>query len=389
MLDCLGGLVEKSLVSAEPAGEVARFRLHEVTRQYARARLVEAGEEARVRNRHLDFFCRLAEPLEGNLLGTLPPGAFEHLAQEYDNLRAALEWSLQEEGDAQIGLRLAAALPNFWEARGQCAAERNWLEDLLARAGAAASPDLRAKALRGAGRLAYYQCDFAAARAFFEQSVALDRELDNRPRLADTLGRLGFVFGVQQEYAAAEPFYQESLALYQALGDQSGVARILSELGYIAFRQGDLARARPLLEQSLALFQEPDDRYLASRAQLILGHVARLEGNDAQARFLYTQAITTLKELGNLWGIFYLLEALSHLALAEGEMERAVRLWGAVERLGESIGTVLAPAEQAEHEQGAATARAALGESAFAAAWVAGRAMTLDEAITCALEQSR
>ncbi|MBC7228133.1 MAG: tetratricopeptide repeat protein [Thermoflexales bacterium] len=389
VLDLLASLVNQSLVGAERAGEATRFRLHEVTRQYARARLVEAGEEAWVRNRHLDFFCRLAESLEGNLLGTLPPNAFGRLAQEYDNLRAALEWSLREEGDARTGLRLAAALPNFWEMRGQFAAERGWLEELLTRAGAAAPPDLRAKALRGAGRLAYYQCDFVAARSFFEQSVALDRELDNRPRLADTLGRLGFVFSIQQEYAAAEPFYQESLALFQALGDRSGVARILSELGYIALHQENLARARSLLEQSLTLFREPDDRYLKTRAWLALGNVACREGDYAQARSLYTQALLALKELGNIWGVFYLLEAFGHLALAEGEPERAAYLLGAAERLGESIGTALAPAEQSEHESNLAAARAALGDAAFAAAWAAGQAMTLEETIACALEPPR
>lgn len=389
VLDYLSGLVDKSLVGAEPAGEAIRFRLHDVTRQYAYTRLVEAGEEAQVHNRHLDFFCRLAESLEGNLLGIIPPRALGCLMQEHDNLRTALEWSLQGQGDTQTGLRLAAALPNFWEVRGQLAIERSWLEELLARAGAAAPPDLRAKALRGAGRLAYYQGDFAAARSFFEQSVALDRELDNRPRLADTLCRLGLVLSIQQEYTASEPFYQKSLALYQALGDVSGVARTLSELGYIAFRQGDLTRARPLLEQSLALFCEPDDRYMASRARLALGHVARLEGNYVQARSMYAWAITVLKELGNSWGIFYLLEAFGQLALAEGEMVRATRLLGAAERLGESIGTVLIPAEQAEHERSVAIARAGLGESAFAAAWAAGQAMTLDEAIACALEPLR
>ncbi len=318
----------------------------------------------------------------------MPPGAFDRLMQEYDNLRAALEWSIHEQGDAQTGLRLAAALPDFWEARGQFAAERGWLEELLAQTGVTAPPALRAKALRGAGRVAYYQCDFAAARSFFEQSVALDRELDNRPRLADTLGRIGFVLGVQQDHAAAEPFYQESLALYQALGDRSGVARILTELGYIAFRQGDCVRARSLLEESLALFREPDDLYLASRARLMLGHVACFEGDYVQARSVYTRGMSDLKEPGNPWGIFYFLEAFGRLALAEGQPVRATRLLGAVERLGESIGTALAPAEHVEHERCLALARAALGESAFAAAWAAGQAMTWDEAVAYALEQT-
>ncbi len=388
VLDALAGLVDKSLVSVEPAGAVTRFRLHETTRQYARVRLAEAGEEAPVRNRHLDFFCRLAESLEASLLGAMPPGALGRLTQEYDNLRAALEWSTHAPGDAQAGLRLAAALPDFWEARGQVAAERGWLEELLGRAGATAEPDLRAKSLRGAGKVAYYQGDFAAARSFFEQSAALDRELDNRPRLADTLGRLGlleFLLGRQPGYAAVHPFYQESLAIFRALGDGSGVARIQSELGYIASCQGDYARARSCLEESLALFREPDDQYLAARARHLLGNVARLEGDYAQTRSLYAQAITVLHGLGNAWGVFYVLEAFGHLALAEGQPARATRLFGAVERLGETIGTALVPPDQAAHERGVAAARAALGEPAFAAAWAAGRAMTLDEAIADAL----
>lgn len=66
-----------------------------------------------------------------------------------------------------------------------------------------------------------------------------------------------------------------------------------------------------------------------------------------------------------------------HLALAEGELERAVRLLGAAERLGESIGIVLAPVEQPNRERSIAAAKAA------------SQAMALDEAIACALEQAR
>ncbi len=388
VLNGLAGLVDQSLVSAEPAGEVMRFRLHEITRQYARVRLAEAGEEVSVRNRHLEFFCRLAEALEANLHGTLPPGAFGRLTQDYGNLRGALEWSTHEHGDALLGLRLAAALTDFWELRGQLTAERRWLETLLTRSDAAA-PDLRAKALRGAGKVAYYQCDFAAARAFFEQSLALDKTLDNRPRMADTLGRLGFMFGIQQDYAVAEPFYRESLALYRALDDRSGVGRILSELGYIALRQQDYTQARALLEESLTLFRDPDDRYLEARARHYLGHAARLEGNYALAHACYNRAATILKEMNNSWGLFYLLEAFACLAVAEEQWERAARLFGAVARLGETIGAPLAPIERIELERDMAATRATLGEPAFAAAWAAGQALTLDEVIAYTQESPR
>jgi predicted ATPase/DNA-binding SARP family transcriptional activator len=385
VLDVLASLADQSLVSVEAAGEATRFRLHETTRQYARARLAEAGEETLVRNRHLDFFCCLAESLEADLDGRLPPGALGRLTQEYSNLRAALQWSTQADGDALLGLRLAAALADFWELRGQLTTERGWLEALLTRSGAALEPSLRAKALRAAGKVAYYQCDFEAARAFFEHSVALDRALDNRPRLADTLGRLGFLFGIQQDYAAAEPCYRESLALYRALDERSGVGRSLSELGYIALRQGDCARARALLEESLTLFRDPEDRYLEARARHFLGHAARLIGDYAEAHAQYNRAAVILAEMNNSWGLFYLLEAFACLAVAEAQWERAARLFGAVERLGATIGAPMAPIERAECERDTAAARAALGEPAFAAAWAAGQALTLEETIAYAL----
>ena len=387
VLNGLAALVDQSLVSVEAAGETNRFRLHEVTRQYARARLLEAGEEEQARNRHLEFFCQLAEPLEADLHGTLPPGAFEHLTQEYANLRAALEWSSYQGGNVLLGLRLAATLTDFWELRGQLTVERGWLEALLRRAGVAAEPALRAKALRGAGKVAYYQGDFETARMYFEQSLALDRELDHRLRMADTLSRLGFLFGIQENYAAAELNYREGLALFRALEERSGVGRVLSELGYIALRQGDYIRARALLEESLTLFSEPDDRYLECRARHFLGHTARLSGDYAQARAQYRQAGLILKEMHNSWGLFYLIEAFACLAVAEAQWERAVRLFGAVEHLGEIIGAVMAPTERAECEQNTTAARAALGEGAFSAAWAAGQALSLDEVISYMLEQ--
>ncbi|NLF15337.1 MAG: tetratricopeptide repeat protein [Anaerolineaceae bacterium] len=390
VLDLLSSVVDKSLVSVElAADEETRFRLHEVARQYAYARLVEAGEEARVRNRHLAFFCRLAEALEPDLLGKMPAGAAASMMREHDNLRAALEWSTQEGGDAQLGLQLAAALPGYWELSGLAAEERNWLRRLLATAGRAAPPAMRARALRAAGKLAYYQCDFCEARSSFEQSLMLDRELDNKPGVADTLARLGFMFSVQQDYAAAEGVYRESLALSQALGDRSAVARLLSELGYTFFRQGDHAQARSLLEESLAMCRDPDDRYVEARARHFLGHLARFEGDLAWARSLYARSLTVLHELRNAWGMFYSLEAFAYLATARGQFERAARLFGAAERLGESIGTLMAPSERVEHERDVAAVTAALGEAAFAAERARGRAMAQDEAIAYALEQPR
>ena len=81
----------------------------------------------------------------------------------------------------------------------------------------------------------------------------------------------------------------------------------------------------------------------------------------------------------------YPLEAFAVLAAAQNQMERAARLFGAVESLYASIHFEMSAKERAEHDQAIAAARADLGEEAFAAAWAAGRMMTMEQAIAFAL----
>src|SRR5207244_4321177 len=116
-----------------PPGEaqLARYRLLETVRQYSRDRLREAGEEAAVRRRHWEFFLGLAEQAEPALLGAAQGVWLERLEYERENLRSALAWSI-EQGEVEGGLRLAAALGQFWYVRGYLTEGREQLAALLA-----------------------------------------------------------------------------------------------------------------------------------------------------------------------------------------------------------------------------------------------------------------
>src|SRR5262249_54160565 len=126
ILDLLGQLVDKSLVIAGLQDRQARYHLLETVRQYARERLTELGEEADARTRHRDWYLSFAEQAERR-----EPDKevrLDRLETEYDNLRAALEWSrVRRESDAV--LRLAAALGRFWYRRGYWREGRAWLEE--------------------------------------------------------------------------------------------------------------------------------------------------------------------------------------------------------------------------------------------------------------------
>ena len=164
------------------------------------------------------------------------------LQREDDNLRLALRWAL-ERGEAEIAVRLGAALWRFWWALGHLGEGRRWLEVVLA----------------SGGRLS------AAARA---------------RTLSGFWGMAPHALGTdptQVEQAAA--FFAESLELCRELGDARGVAVALGYLGVVAAHQGDTERARSLLEESLALLRELGDREriaaaLYSLGSLGLGHLA-------------------------------------------------------------------------------------------------------------------
>lgn len=423
IIDLLTNLVSKSLVIFEERDEEARYKLLETVRQYARDKLLETGEAARVRDRHRDWFLAFAERAESALQGPEQALWLKRLETEHDNLRAALEWS---SADPEMGLRLASALWFFWYLRGYVSEGREWLNQFLEKATQALS-SLRAKALYGASMLARAQDDYALATTLLEESLALYRAAKDNRGVALALGNLGMIAFAQGDYARATELHEESLEHFRKLEDRIGIASALSELGNIAMYQNDLARAERLLEESLALSRAAqDDQGIAlalrrlgavffqkgerARAKALLqeslelyrgleavpglasvlnslGMVALREGDPRRAGTLLRQSLAHYRDVGDKWHIALCLDRLAQVAAAQGNWERAARLLGAEEALREAIGAPLPPSEHDGREQTLKNAHEHLGEELFAAAWADGYAMKLEDAITYALSE--
>ena len=105
VLETMESLVGKSLVKQTEADGEPRFAMLETIREYAGERLIAAGDEERVRERHRDYFLALAEEAEPKLIGAEQAEWLQRLEEEHENLRAALNWSLMESG---IGRRSSA-----------------------------------------------------------------------------------------------------------------------------------------------------------------------------------------------------------------------------------------------------------------------------------------
>jgi predicted ATPase/DNA-binding SARP family transcriptional activator len=164
--------------------------------------------------------------------------------------------------------------------------------------------------------------------------------------------------------------------------------------GWLERHWGNDSTAQALLEESLAIFRRLSYQRGIAASPQGMGEVASAQGDAERARTLYEESLALLWESQEKPGIAGVLEGLAKVLAASagdprgGEWERAVRLLGAAAALRSAIGTPRAPAARAGYQRLVDTLRAGLGEEAFAQAWAAGRAMTLEQAVADAMDEA-
>jgi predicted ATPase len=375
-LDRMQSLVDKSLVRVRDEN---RFWMLETIHEFAAERLSESGEEDELRRRHAGFFLALAESAnlsaEAINLGPRP----ELVLPEQDNLRAALDWAA-DTGEIELGLRLAIALEQFWVAAGPYEGARR-VQAFLDRA--ADIPDVvRARAIRVLGGMIFMTGDYDRGDELTRQSLELFRSLGDEAIVAELLIRLAIHLHYSSgDIAGAHTLIDESQAINRRLGSRSTEAMTLGLLGEIAWTEGRTDDALDLAARSGEAAAEVGftwwqmhQLYHGSEWSLALGRTGEAEayGRDALRLAVAVQD----RQL-----IVYLLAILAGTAAAQGHLEKAGAVWGAVEA-EEGRGRV----GQWEGERDVYAARVLDHENeAFATGRVNGRRMTLSDAVDYAL----
>jgi predicted ATPase/DNA-binding SARP family transcriptional activator/DNA-binding CsgD family transcriptional regulator len=388
VVDVLPALVDRSLVAAEAVETLRatslRYRMLEPVRQYARERLEESGESDAVCGRHAAFFLALAEEAEPELKGERQQEWLGRMEAEHDNFRAALSWAL-ERGEAELGVRLSAALVEFWHLHVHHDEARRWLDEALAKQDVSSSA--RMKALERASFLAWEQADYERAVALGEEALLLARRLGDKARAANVLTNLGSVAMSRMEVGRASALLQEAVSLWKESEDNWGLAHSVYTLGMVAVVQRDHDQALARHEESLALAQRSGDEVGIVRS-LGLGALTALVGGDHGQTYALSKA--TL-ELSRRLGIdHYTASCLSIFgasACLQGRPFRAVRLWGAEVTLREAMGIPRMPVETSFHKPYFDAVRDQLDDEAWEKAWSEGQAMDMDEAIEYALSE--
>lgn len=324
VVDILGRLVDQSLVGVR--GD--RYWLLETIRVYANERLVAAGEDEFLRERHALYFNTFVGSIEPDLRGVKQANALRRLRNEEHNLRAALQWARDNAADAsELGLELAAGLGWYWYV-GRQVEGRSELKAMLSVADGA-SERTRARALqalslslRPAGCIVHASPE--AAQVARASASLFDRTGDE---VGTAMSRL--LVSVEGVAGGDVPGFLEMVVnarnTLRDAGDAWGVAladfiemeiRLYHDSSDVALRLG---------EEAAAQFDALHDDWGRSAVRLHLGFGLRLAGRAEEARDILDRAVAISRETGLPNNLARSLIELGEVSLYVGHTDEAER----------------------------------------------------------------
>ncbi len=388
VLGVIDSLVDKSVLSREDDDGSVRFRLLETVRQYGQQKLAEFGASTAVARRHRDWYLRLAERFEAEWLGPDQAAWVARLSREHPNLRAALEFCVTEPGEGVAGLRLAAAVEEYWWMRGVDAEARHWITEALD-----AAPDPtpeRATALRVGGWFALLQGDYAAASSFLGEAATLAEQLGVKSELAYMVHTLGARALFSGDLTNAVTFLDDAVQRFQTTGVLRGELFATFLLGLALGIRGERDRAARMLDAAVAKCDRLGESVWRACALWSLSQTELVAGSLDRAEQVGKEALRSPRQTDNKLAIAFAINTLAWIAERQDRHDRAATLFGAAEALWQAIGaSPLYAKYAAANDEYMKRARAALGQKNFEVEFGTGQRMPVEAMIDFAMETRR
>jgi predicted ATPase len=377
VLGCITSLVEKSLLRrADGAAGKSRFTMLESVHDFALEELRARGELEIFRSRHAHYFLAFSEMAVPRLRGSQGQRWLRRLAEEQDNIRAALAWA--NENEPELLVKFVATLPHFWMVHGDLAEAMEWTGRALEEQHTEMSQ--RIDIVLHRGEIAWGLGQRERAMQLYEEARRLAGELGDEECLDLALRGAGRIAMDLGEHARARDIYERSLELRRKKDWTQGIAETLNNLGLVESLSGDDAAAVPLLEECRALFERLEDQQGVARAALNLAVSLQALGRLEEAEEQGKEGLRLWHALDGRWDVADCLEVLAAIAIDRGRSRDGLVLIGAAERLRSEIGAARAPFDEARVDAALRRARLALPEAAERAL-EAGRGMGLEEAV--------
>lgn len=384
-LEGIESLLNKNLLrQQEGVNGEPRFMMLETLQEYAGERLEAYGERADMRRRHAEYFAALVEQAEPELRQAGYAYWKPQLEAEHHNLLAAMEWSFSG-GDPRIGMRIVAALRDFWITSDHFIEGKYWTERALQHLDKA-TPTWRVKIHTAAAYVRFYSRDAderAWSKQLLEAVIDIAQDLEDKLVKAWALTLLAaYSIGQPQEYQPALAKAEAALELFRQCGNKPGMAQVLNVIGELARTSNHLDLAKSANEECLELVRETGEK---RREMMVLGNlgcIVREQGDIEDAeRFIRESIFLALEYTLDQYIIVTVLNPLARILAARGELEQGIRLLGAAEAILDFMGVWLAAGDLPVYERDLAFIHDLVDDETFQRCWDEGRTLSLEQAL--------
>lgn len=376
-LDALGRLIDKSVVVAIPTVRGMRYRLLEAVRAYGLERLAETAQVDAIRDQLLDHFLASVEAAYEERMSSGSDRLLLLLADNADNLRAALEHALASRPDD--GLRLAGAMREHW-ARRNPSEGRLWLHRLtVVHRG---RDHALARALLAVGHImAITEQAYPQGQEALEESRQICSELGDPAGEAWATFYLGAAATLANDFPAAKRHLEQARSMQQANSSMYGLLQARANLGQLLAISGErLMDGRKLLEEVLATSRKLGNRWSSGHAQTFLGLLEIREHNLAAARRQFRPAVDEFEALGDQLMMAAALCGLARSLVPE-DASSGMRVAAAANEIHARLGSRFATVWATLLEETRAQAAAELGPASAERAWHSGKRLHVKEAV--------
>ena len=381
-LDHLSVLLDSSLVTAVPGESDVRFRMLQTLRAHAAEQLAELPDADAVAARHAEWIVSLCTGANLKLQGREHREWTRRFLEEFENLRAAVQWLLAADRITDVAL-IGWELLAFWWQQGRVREASAWLQEALRR-DADIEPRVAARLQFAVGALAGQMGDLTRARDLLGHAHQRFTELGDDEALGACLLLLSTALARGGGLQEADEKAAQAAALLRAHGMELGYVVALEIRGTVAMVEGRLEESRGFHLAAQDAAKSLGNDTLIAQTYNQLGFVELWSGDITAARDLLARGLEGYLATSNSEGLALTLEGYATIALTEGEHRRAGLALAHAALLRERVGLPVWPPLEEAYQAALAAVRDALGEAEYAAVFQEGRRMTRQAAIAAA-----
>ena len=385
VLTLIAGLVNKSIITRQQGTEhsTAWYTMLETIRRYGAARLTDPDPLRGLRVRHRDHYWSLARRYGEEGFGPEQADWFARLRREHDNVRAALEFCLEEPEEAPGALDIASSMWNFWFA-GYLREGYSYLNRALE---LVTEPTRsRAYGLWAAGYLAMFATEFDRTDSMLSECSELAERLGDdllRARIKECRGHAALYKG---DLPRAVTLLEDARAGFRAVGNALGEFDSLILLSAATFFLDD-SRVEEFSRQALELAEQHGATSSRAYGLWSVGIVHWRAGRIDEATGALRESIRLFQPMHDLTGISFGVQALSWCAASSALPDRAARLLGAAQAVWRTSGAKVDETNAySQFDQRAMEGvREAMGEAKFQAVFSEAAGYSYEQAVALAL----